>query len=410
MRTREPFIKIAQRIYYRPKIGRLTPVERDAYFCSLCVAGETNQDGAFSVFTVSRLTGTDVDDLQGLIPGLWEPTSDEDIFTVHDWLDWNLSAEEREYRTYIYSMNGAKGGRPAKTQDSETNPEPNRYHDESNLEANGKQIESYPKANGNQNESKTKAELRSKKKELRIKKKNQETNNNNNYLLRARARETKTKTETTLPADWKPTENHEQKCVQLGISLSEAVEVFRDWAGDEKTSARWNQTFATGLNRWIPQEILKRHEARDAAAKLGRVMIPLPDDWLPNGQGENLAAQAGIRDITAAVQAFRDWTKAKAILAADWDAQWRSALRWLPEAVNRGRGRSPADELDKAEADLTALLEARTTQAPARDTETGHRGGNPPIPLPVDPAAGNPPENGQHNNNHNTPGFTEPPF
>lgn len=190
MRTREPFIKIAQRIYYRPKIGRLTPVERDAYFCSLCVAGETNQDGAFSIFTVTRLTGTDMDDLQGLIPGLWEPTSDGDIFTVHDWLDWNLSAEEREYRSFIYSMNGAKGGRPAKTQDIETNPEPNRYHDESNLEANGKQIESYPKANGNQNESKTKAELRSKKKELRIKKKNQETNNNNNNLLRARARKT----------------------------------------------------------------------------------------------------------------------------------------------------------------------------------------------------------------------------
>ncbi len=403
MRTREPFIKIAQRIYYRPKIGRLTPVERDAYFCSLCVAGETNQDGAFSIFTVTRLTGTDMDDLQGLIPGLWEPTSDGDIFTVHDWLDWNLSAEEREYRSFIYSMNGAKGGRPAKTQDSETNPEPNRYHDESNLEANGKQIESYPKANGNQNESKTKAELRSKKKELRIKKKNQETNNNNNNLLRARARGKPKTVETTLPADWKPTENHEAKCAQLGISLTEAVEVFRDWAGDEKTSARWNQTFATGLNRWIPQEILKRHEARDAAAKLTQVMIPLPDDWIPNGQGENLAIQAGIRDITAAVQAFRDWTKAKAILAADWDAQWRSALRWLPDAVSRGRGCSPADELDRAEADLTALLEARTTQAPARDTKTGHRGA-------VDTQTGNPPENDQNNNNHNMQGFTEPPF
>lgn len=384
MRTREPFIKIAQRIYYRPKIGRLTPTERDAYFCSLCVAGETNQDGAFSVFTVTRLTGTDVDDLQGLIPGLWEPTSDGDIFMVHDWLDWNLSMEEREYRSFIYSMNGAKGGRPAKTQDDETNREPNSYHDESNLE-------SKLEADGKQNESKTKAELRIKKKELRIKKKNQEINNDNNYLLRARARgKPKTKTETTLPADWKPTESHEQKCVQLGISLTEAVEVFRDWAGDEKTSARWNQTFATGLNRWIPQEILKRHEARDAAAKLKRVMIPLPDDWLPNGQGENLAVQAGIRDITAAVQAFRDWTKAKAILAADWDAQWRSALRWLPEAVNRGRGRSPADELDRAEADLAALLEARTTQPAARSTETGHRGDNPPNPLPVRPSDGKP--------------------
>ena len=383
MRSREPFIKIAQRIYYRPKIGRLTPTERDAYFCSLCVAGETNQDGAFSVFTVMRLTGTDIDDLQGLIPSLWEPTSDGDIFMVHDWLNWNLSAEEREYRSFIYSMNGAKGGRPAKTQDSKTNQEPNRYQEESNLEADGKQIESYPKANGNQNKSKTKAELR-------IKKKEEEINNDNNYLLRARARETKTKTETTLPSDWQPTENHEQKCLQLGISLTEAVEVFRDWAGDEKTSARWNQTFATGLNRWIPQEILKRHEARDAAAKLGRVMIPLPDDWIPNGQGENLAAQAGIRDITAAVQAFRDWTKAKAVLAADWDAQWRSALRWLPDAVNRGRGRSPADELDRAEADLTALLEARNTQAPARSTETGHTGDNPPNPLPVRHSDGKP--------------------
>lgn len=409
MRSREPFIKIAQRIYYRPKIGRLTPVERDAYFCSLCVAGETNRDGAFSLFTVTRLTGTDIDDLQGLIPSLWEPTADGDIFMVHDWLDWNLSAEEREYRSFIYSMNGAKGGRPAKTQDDETNPKPNRFQDESNLEADEKQSESYPKANGNQNESKTKAELRIKKKELRIKKKNQETNNNNN-LLRARARGKPKTIETTLPADWKPTENHEAKCLQLGISLTEAVEVFRDWAGDEKTSARWNQTFATGLNRWIPQEILKRHEARDAAAKLGRVMIPLPDDWIPNGQGENLAIQAGIRDITSAVQAFRDWTKAKAVLAADWDAQWRSALRWLPEAVNRGRGRSLADELDKAEADLTALLEARTTQAPARDTETGHRGGNPPNPLHVDPQTGNPPENPRHDDNHNTQGFTEPPF
>ena len=139
-------------------------------------------------------------------------------------------------------------------------------------------------------------------------------------------------------------------------------------------------------------------------------MIPLPDDWIPNGQGENLAIQAGIRDITSAVQAFRDWTKAKAILSADWDAQWRSALRWLPDAVNRGRGRSPAEELDRAEADLTALLEARTTQAPARDTETGHRGDNPPNPLPVDTQTGNPPENPQNNNNHNTQGFTEPPF
>lgn len=183
MRTREPFIKIAQRIYYRPKIGRLTPVERDAYFCSLCVAGETNRDGDFSLFTVTRLTGTDVDDLQGLIPSLWEPTPDEDIFTVHDWLDWNLSAEEREYRTFIYSMNGAKGGRPAKTQDGETNPEPNSFRDETNLD-------SKLKADGKQNESKTKAELRIKKKELRIKKKNQETNNNNNNLLRARARKT----------------------------------------------------------------------------------------------------------------------------------------------------------------------------------------------------------------------------
>jgi hypothetical protein len=378
------------------------------------VAGETNQDGAFSIFTVTRLTGTDIDDLQGLIPGLWEPTSDGDIFTVHDWLDWNLSAEEREYRSFIYSMNGAKGGRPAKTQDGETNPKPNRYHDKSNLEADGKQSESYPKANGNQNESKTKAELRSKKKELRRKKKEEEINNNNNNLLRARARGKPKPPETTLPADWKPTENHEAKCAQLGISLAEAVEVFRDWAGDEKTSARWNQTFATGLNRWIPQEILKRHEARNAAAKLGQVMrqvmLPLPDDWIPNGQGENLAIQAGIRDITAAVQAFRDWTKARAVLAADWDAQWRSALRWLPEAVNRGRGRNPADELDKAEAELTKLLEARTKQPPARGTETGHRGGNPPNPLPVDPRPINPPENPQNNNNHNTPGFTEPPF
>ncbi|EFU79661.1 hypothetical protein HMPREF0388_1764 [Mobiluncus curtisii ATCC 51333] len=403
MRTREPFIKIAQRIYYRPKIGRLTPVERDAYFCSLCVAGETNRDGDFSLFTVTRLTGTDVDDLQGLIPSLWEPTPDEDIFTVHDWLDWNLSAEEREYRTFIYSMNGAKGGRPAKTQDGETNPEPNSFRDETNLD-------SKLKADGKQNESKTKAELRIKKKELRIKKKNQETNNNNNNLLRARARGKPKTTETTLPADWQPTENHEQKCLQLGISLSEAVEVFRDWAGDEKTSARWNQTFATGLNRWIPQEILKRHEARDAAAKLSRVMCPLPDDWIPNGQGENLAIQAGIRDITSAVQAFRDWTKAKAVLSADWDAQWRTALRWLPDAVNRGRGRNPADELDKAAAELTALLETRATQPAGRGTETGHRDDNPPSLLPVDPQTISPPETPQNNNNHNTQDFSEPPF
>lgn len=403
MRTREPFIKIAQRIYYRPKIGRLTPVERDAYFCSLCVAGETNRDGDFSLFTVTRLTGTDVDDLQGLIPSLWEPTPDEDIFTVHDWLDWNLSAEEREYRTFIYSMNGAKGGRPAKTQDGETNPEPNSFRDETNLD-------SKLKADGKQNESKTKAELRIKKKELRIKKKNQETNNNNNNLLRARARGKPKTIETTLPADWQPTENHEAKCLQLGISLSEAVEVFRDWAGDEKTSARWNQTFATGLNRWIPQEILKRHEARDAAAKLSRVMCPLPDDWLPNGQGENLAIQAGIRDITAAVQVFRDWTKAKAVLSADWDAQWRTALRWLPDAVNRGRGRNPSDELDKAAAELTALLETRATQPAGRGTETGHRDDNPPSLLPVDPQTISPPENPQNNNNHNTQGFSEPPF
>lgn len=403
MRRREPFIKIAQRIYYRPKIGRLTPVERDAYFCSLCVAGETNRDGEFSLFTVTRLTGTDVDDLQGLIPGLWEPTPDEDIFTVHDWLDWNLSAEEREYRTFIYSMNGAKGGRPAKTQDGETNPEPNSFRDETNLD-------SKLKADGKQNESKTKAELRIKKKELRIKKKNQETNNNNNNLLRARARGKPKPAETTLPEDWQPTESHEQKCVQLGISLTEAVEVFRDWAGDEKTSARWNQTFATGLNRWIPQEILKRHEARDAAAKLSRVMCPLPDDWIPNGQGENLAIQAGIRDITSAVQAFRDWTKAKAVLSADWDAQWRSALRWLPDAVNRGRGRNPADELDRAAAELTALLETRSTKPAGRGTETGHRDDKPPSSLPVDLEAGNLPENPQNNNNHSTQGFTEPPF
>ncbi|WP_231294291.1 hypothetical protein [Mobiluncus curtisii] len=367
------------------------------------MAGETNRDGDFSLFTVTRLTGTDVDDLQGLIPSLWEPTPDEDIFTVHDWLDWNLSAEEREYRTFIYSMNGAKGGRPAKTQDGETNPEPNSFRDETNLD-------SKLKADGKQNESKTKAELRIKKKELRIKKKNQETNNNNNNLLRARARGKPKTTETTLPADWQPTENHEQKCLQLGISLSEAVEVFRDWAGDEKTSARWNQTFATGLNRWIPQEILKRHEARDAAAKLSRVMCPLPDDWIPNGQGENLAIQAGIRDITSAVQAFRDWTKAKAVLSADWDAQWRTALRWLPDAVNRGRGRNPADELDKAAAELTALLETRATQPAGRGTETGHRDDNPPSLLPVDPQTISPPETPQNNNNHNTQDFSEPPF
>ena len=249
-----------------------------------------------------------------------------------------------------------------------------------------------------------------KKQELRNKKKNQETNNNNNNLLRARARGKPKPAETTLPADWQPTENHEAKCLQLGISLSEAVEVFRDWAGDEKTSARWNQTFATGLNRWIPQEILKRHEARDAAAKLSRVMCPLPDDWIPNGQGENLAIQAGIRDITSAVQAFRDWTKAKAVLSADWDAQWRTALRWLPDAVNRGRGRNPSDELDKAAAELTALLETRSTQPAGRDTETGHRDDNPPSLLPVDPQTISPPETPQNNNNHNTQGFSEPPF
>lgn len=398
MRSREPFIKIAQRIYYRPKIGRLTPTERDAFFCSLCVAGETNQDGAFSIFTVTRLTGTDVDDLQGLIPGLWEPTSDGDIFTVHDWLDWNLSAEERERLAEISRRNGARNT------SEKTQPDTNQVPDQNPAGYPG----GYPDVT--QSDTQAEPELRIKKKELRIKKKNQETNNNNNNLLRARARGKPKTPETTLPADWKPTENHEAKCAQLGINLAEAVEVFKDWAGDEKTSARWNQTFATGLNRWIPQEILKRHEARDAAAKLGRVMIPLPDDWIPNGQGENLAVQAGIRDITAAVQAFRDWTKAKAVVAADWDAQWRSALRWLPEAVNRGRGHNPADELDRAEADLTALLEARTTQPPDRGTETGHRGGNPPNPLPVDPETGNPPENPQNNNNHNTQGFAEPPF
>lgn len=402
MRTREPFIKIAQRIYYRPKLGRLTPVERDAYFCSLCVAGETNQDGAFSIFTVTRLTGTDIDDLQGLIPGLWEPTSDGDIFMVHDWLDWNLSAEERERLAEISRRNGARNTSQKTQPDTNQMPvqNPGGYLDIPQVDT---QVDTW-------SDTQAEPELRSKKKELRIKKKEEEEINNNNNLLRARARGKPKPPETTLPADWKPTENHEQKCLQLGISLSEAVEVFRDWAGDEKTSARWNQTFATGLNRWIPQEILKRHEARDAAAKLGRVMIPLPDDWIPNGQGENLAAQAGIRDITAAVQAFRDWTKAKAVLAADWDAQWRSALRWLPEAVNRGRSHNPADELDKAEADLTALLEARTTQAPDRGTETGHRGGNPPNPLHVDTQTISPPENSQNDNNHNTPGFTEPPF
>lgn len=394
------YVKLDAGFYFNPKTDVLDAVTRDAYFCSLCCAKLANQDGAFKIAQIQVLTDAQETDFETLFEaGFWERTNSPNIAFVHDYLDWNLSRDEEMRRAVISRNNGAKGGRPKepKPETQGVNPggKPSQVTEVGNPD---------PKPR-----PKPVKEGRKEGKKEGINKNDRKANNNNN-LLRARGRETKTKTETTLPSDWRPTESHEQKCLQLGISLNEAVEVFKDWAGDEKTSARWNQTFATGLNRWIPQEILKRHEARDAAAKLGRVMIPLPDDWLPNGQGENLAIQAGIRDITAAVQAFRDWTKAKAVLAADWDAQWRSALRWLPDAVNRSRGRSPADELDRAEADLTALLEARSTQPPTRDTKTGHRGDNPPNPLPVDPETGNRPENPQNNNNHNTQGFTEPPF
>ncbi|MST48910.1 hypothetical protein FYJ63_01345 [Mobiluncus holmesii] len=212
-----------------------------------------------------------------------------------------------------------------------------------------------------------------------------------------------------MPPDWEPTENAKQKCAELGIPLGDAIRIFRDWADQGKYSKNWHLSFAQALRTWVPETWARSIEAKtrldNARWQAETAKRPLPADWLPNAQGENLAVSAGILDLTEAVGFFRDYHNRKKTLSGDWAAEWRAALRWLPDALKSKTG-GTADTW-KAIDEYTERLEH-----PQIVTETAHRAPNPPKSSELYPETGNARENGLNVDDYSTQGmdWDTPPF
>lgn len=107
-----------------PKIFRLTPIERDAYVCSLCMAVMTDLDGKFEPLAVLGIVGCmEPDQVTKALEkaGLWEQTPKG--WRIHDFLDWNESREEYAERVERLKRAGASGGRQkARNRRAKTSP------------------------------------------------------------------------------------------------------------------------------------------------------------------------------------------------------------------------------------------------------------------------------------------------
>ncbi|MDD7541202.1 MAG: hypothetical protein SPK50_03030 [Mobiluncus porci] len=168
-------------------------------------------------------------------------------------------------------------------------------------------------------------------------------------------------------------------------------------------------SFAQALRTWVPETWARSIEAKtrldNARWRAETAKRPLPADWLPNAQGENLAVSAGILDLTEAVGFFRDYHNRKKTLSGDWDAEWRAALRWLPDALKSKTGGT---------ADTWKMIDQYTARLehPQIVTETAHREPNPPKPSEDYPETGNTRENGLNVDDYSTQGmdWDTPPF
>lgn len=432
------YVKLDAGFFFNPKIMPLSHELITAYICSICIAKMANQNGLFQVPLVRAATRTESTDFSPLFEaGFWVETETPNVAVIHDYLDWNQSREEIAERTEILRDNGRKGGRPRKGQGRKPRGETRPLNQDVKPDAETNLVLQVGKPSGltntlNQHVKPMSESLKEGRKEVSKEltppaDKSADPPKGVDSLPAVNTRETKKQSkpsspkrgkktrqeEIPLPDDWEPTEAHRAKCAELGISLDEAVTVFKDWAEDGKTMVRWNATFTTGLNGWIPQAILERHKARAAAHELQTLDAtrPLPADWVPNGQGENLAVQAGITDVSGAVGVFRDWHLSRGTVSADWDAEWRRALKWLPDAVKPGGRRGdPVGELDRAAAEFDSFLQTKAGEDTARGTKQGHRGKNTPgDSLNYDKAASTA-VLAHKDDNHNTYVFGEPPF
>lgn len=420
MSKTEPFIKLSQGFFDNPKIVRLTRLEQLAYIVALCEAGKANRDGEFSLKAVLVTLDVGREQLQGLIPEFWVPTENENVFVVHDFLDWNLSRVQCLKRAGVSRRNGAKntGKKPSQvpTQDANQVPgnNPARYPDETQPGTYmgtqmATQVGTQP---GTQKEP-----------ELRIKKlvnSYSPSSESSPLLLQEgvvggeRAKTTqrrKTRKPHPLPDDWQPTDSHVTTCQEvaakypeLNITLDEAVEIFKDWAENAENVKNWNLTFTNALKWWIPKEFAKRRNARQQI-DLAVATRPLPEGWEPNPQGVNLAEAAGL-DVGKALEYWRNHQKSKGHVSADWDAQWRKDLGWLKNATSRrdSEGRNPdgTPDWDQAEQDLLSHL---TPQHPEIVTKTGFTGVETPEPIQVHTQAEKTRENGYSVNPRGEPPF-----
>lgn len=406
--------RIDSNILQNPKLFSLKSVEKFAYIASILAAKTIDKDGIFDAKTVAAWTDFRLKNASVLVEaGLWEPTEIRHIFRVHDYTDYNTNMQNRARLAEISRANGAKGGRPRK-QDKNTNPDETQTKTQMGFEndnpdetqmgfknlnpeitrLNTIQDNTYPPGFINEPTPPRGGAQQSCDSSARAKKKPPKRGKREGELL---------------PPDWEPTENAKAKCAELGIPLGDAVRIFRDWAEQGKYSKNWHLSFAQALRTWVPETWARSIEAKtrldNARWRAETAKRPLPADWLPNAQGENLAVSAGILDLTEAVGFFRDYHNRKKTLSGDWDAEWRAALRWLPDALKSKTGGT---------ADTWKMIDQYTARLehPQIVTETAHREPNPPKPSEDYPETGNARENGLNVDDYSTQGmdWDTPPF